>query len=87
MEAGGNQTVMAALGAVCLGLAGFALKATYDTNAEIRELKVNQSRILQVLENDEAHAKFWRIHTQTKDAINEDRQKTGAPLFKWDLKD
>ena len=80
-----KDRTLSILVAICMALSGFCLKAIYDNNAEMRELKVNQARLLQVLENDEQYAKFWKIHSQTKDAINEDRQLNSRPLFKWDL--
>lgn len=49
----------------------------WNTNAKIDRIEKLES----------TNTKFWQIHQQTKEAINEDRAADGKPLFKWDIDD
>ena len=57
--------------AAILAIAGWAWRA------EVRMSKVE--------DQGELNSKFWKLHHQVQDAINEERAAAGKPLFKWDL--
>lgn len=85
--------VLGLLATISLGIAGWALASVSD----LREKAVRfEEKISQLLDEDEAdreqnrrldHAeetmsKFWRIHTATKDYINDTRDE-GEAQFRW----
>ena len=58
-----------------VAVVGVPLKAYLDLTA----------RIAKVEQDADTTAKFWKIHAQTRDAINDDRAAAGKALFKWDI--
>ena len=95
--------MFAILMAICVGLASFSLKFSFDVNAEVKSMKSTselqfdaiQRELEEIsqdkekdMEQDMQLKKFWKIHSATKEAINDDRARERAnnpniKLFKW----
>ena len=89
-----SGTVFALLTAMAIGLSSFSLKFAFDANAEMKAMAVQMEHLSQkidlVSQNSEEDQKqnqqlrkHWKIHSATKEAINEDRAGAGKDLFKW----
>ena len=73
-----NAVVPILLGALLIFVAGWV----WDT--QNWKIEMDQ-KIADIQDQKEMNTKFWKLHNQTKEAINRDRALNGEPPFTWDL--
>ena len=89
-----SSTVFSVLAAICIGLSSFALKWSFDANAEMRAMSVEMKNMATQMEKmtqkteldvkqDSQIAKFWRLHSWSRSEINKLRVKGGDDIAEW----
>jgi len=89
-----KDAVYGALVSICLALATFSLKWTFDTNAEMKVMNERQSYVMESLDKmsqkseldkkqDSQLSKHWTLHGWARDEINKLRHVSNLEPAPW----
>jgi hypothetical protein len=89
-----SSTVFSVLAAICIGLSSFALKWSFDANAEMKAMTVQMQHMATAMEKmnqkteldkkqDSSIAKHWKLHNWAREEINTMRFEDGKAPVAW----
>ena len=89
-----KDTIYGVLVSVCLALASFSLKWTFDTNAEMKVMNERQNYVMESIDKmsqksdldkkqDSQLSKHWVLHGWTRDEINKLRYASSLEPASW----
>jgi hypothetical protein len=82
------------LSAVTIGISSFALKWSFNANAELKVIKSEMENIKEAIKDlgekselderqDSQISKFWRLHSWSREEINNINFRDNQPPAKW----